>query len=274
MADWEDDDWEADGPINLPGGGDGGDKESWSDEEGHDAHLVAEEVPPPVQPAKPNTPKPKTKLELKIEEREAREREEAERKKEILAAAEAKEKAARSAAGADLSPELADKIRRQALEEASDFDAARDAFGEGQTPKARPAPAAAPGDTIEAADPKTDKDFERLASKINEKLAKYEGKKGHMVCLKALIRSCTANMSSDDCKDLSSTLAVISNDKLKADRDKDKSKVKKNKAKAKFNEQADRVRSDHDAMIDGFGDGGVSGWSGGGGGRDDDYDFM
>ncbi len=193
---------------------------------------MAEEVPPPVQPAKPNTPKPKTKLELKIEEREAREREEAERKKEILAAAEAKEKAARSAAGADLSPELADKIRRQALEEASDFDAARDAFGEGQTPKARPAPAAAPGDTIEAADPKTDKDFERLASKINEKLAKYEGKKGHMVCLKALIRSCTANMSSDDCKDLSSTLAVISNDKLKADRDKDKSKVKKNKARA------------------------------------------
>ena len=86
-----------------------------------------------------------------------------------------------------------------------------------------PLPSRSPGPSIEdmVLDPaKTDKDFEALAGKINQHLVQFEGRRGHLVMMKALMRAATASMSSDDCKDLSSHLTVIHNDKVKADREK------------------------------------------------------
>ena len=51
------------------------------------------------------------------------------------------------------------------------------------------------------------------------------GTKGHLACLKALLRLATKDMSTDDAKSLTSFISVISNNKLAADRDKDKQKV-------------------------------------------------
>ena len=47
-----------------------------------------------------------------------------------------------------------------------------------------------------------------------------------MALLKALLRASTANMSTDDAKELSGAVSVIYNDKVKADREKDKGKKK------------------------------------------------
>ena len=113
-------------------------------------------------------------------------------------------------------------------------------------------------------------DFEMLAAKMAEKLNMYEGKPGFMVTLKGILRSVTPHLSTEECKDLSSFVTVISNDKIKADRDKDK-KPKKKTAKGKISVGAGKA-TDMDAF-GGMGGGG-SGWGGGGGGRDDDFDFM
>jgi hypothetical protein len=85
-----------------------------------------------------------------------------------------------------------------------------------------------------------------------------------MACLKALLRECTVNMSVDDCKDLASTVSVISNDKLKAERDKDKKKTKGKKGKL-------NIAASKASDMDDIGGGGGPGWTGGGGVGDDDY---
>lgn len=99
---------------------------------------------------------------------------------------------------------------------------------------------------------------------------------GHVVCLKALLRLATSNMDTDQCKDLSSFVSVLSNDKIKAERDKDKNKPKGKKgwgAKGKLGAAAANKGDDFDDIgLDN--NSGGRGWSGGGGGRDDDYDFM
>lgn len=261
----DDDDWEkADLSIDKKE-----EKEVWSDEEGHDAHLKEEVVVKPAEPTKPAAPKPKSKLEQKIEEREKREAAEAE-KREAIAGGVPPE-ALRADGSVD--EVLAEKIRRQKLEEASDMAAAAETFASPKpdAPAVRPQPRN-PDDTVGNADPKTDKEFEHLAKLMNDKLSQYQGKKGHLVCLKALLRAATEKMSTEDTKALSSFVSVISNDKLAADRNKDKAKVKASKAKSKYADRAAAARSDHD--LDDIGGGGGSGWSGGGGGRDDDYDFM
>ena len=111
---------------------------------------------------------------------------------------------------------------------------------------------------------------------ISTKLAPFEGTKGHMLAIKAIVRAAAANMSTEEAKDLSSMVSVMYNDKVKADRDKDK---KKPKGKAGWGAKNSKVaglaagnRDDND--LDDIGSGGGVGWSGGGGGRDDDYDFM
>ena len=84
-------------------------------------------------------------------------------------------------------------------------------------------------------EPKSDADFEKLAALVQKKLAPYEGTKGHLACLKALLRAATDNMSVEDTKDLNSFVSVISNAKLAAERDKDKGKKTKSKGKGKLN---------------------------------------
>jgi len=277
----EDDDWEADGideKLKLDVGKKG-DDEAWSDEEGHDAHKQ-EDPAPVVAPPKKAPPKEKSHLEKKIEERERREKEEAERK--ALMRKDMGE--ASLQIGDDVDEATAEKLRRRHEEEAADLDNAIDLMGAVPTappkapaqPAVRPQPKAAEG-TFEAFEPVTDADFDQLAKMISVKLATFEGTKGHMKCLKSIVRAAAEKMSTEDAKDLSSMVSVVYNDKVKADRDKDKKG--KPKGKAGWGAKNSKVaglgagnRDDHD--LDDIGSGGGAGWGGGGGGRDDDYDFM
>jgi len=260
---WEDDDWDADDmddKLKLDMDDKKKDEEVWSDEEGHDMTKSVEETKKPIPVPTPAPPKPKTGLELKIEQREKREKEEAERKAAAAKAVEAE----LNLEGMDAA--TADKVRRQKLEEQADLDAAIDSFGPGGASKPPPGRQPAPGSLDEFA-PKTDADFEKLADMMNQKLMPHQDTKGHMVALKALLRAACSNMSTDDCKDLSSFVAVLSNDKIKADREKDKKGKSKGKAKGKINIAASKA-ADND--MDDIGRGG------GGGGRvfhDDNDDF-
>lgn len=193
-------------------------------------------------PTAPKPKKEKSAFEKKLEERERREAEEAARKAELR-----QQMASAGADGEDedeseLDDATAERVRQRKLQEATALDAALDTFGLSaprppQPPPAAPKPAAAKkpapvemalsaDEVAKAAEARGDAklaaagsiedfkaakeaDFEMLGSLINKKLAQYEGTRGHLVCLKALLKAATSNMSPDDTKDLSSFLSVI-----------------------------------------------------------------
>jgi hypothetical protein len=162
--DSDDDDWEG-ADLKLPQDS-APPADAWSDEEGHDAHKQPDPIAVP-QAAAPAPPKPKTGLALKIEEREKREREEAERKAALRA-----EMGAVDVSTEGLDAKTAEKVKKKALEEAADLDAAIDAFGV-DAPRKPATPAAADG-AFESFAAATDADFQKLATMINTKLAQYE----------------------------------------------------------------------------------------------------
>lgn len=265
----DDDDWEKSDPSLDKGKAE---KEEWSDEEGHDAHKQpdAAVVAAAAPAAPPAPPKPKTGLALKIEQREAREREEAERREEL------RKKMMGDAAPVEVTDDMdeatKEKVMRKNQEEAADLDNAIDAFGLDDSKKREAVAAPSGGGEFEALELKKEADFQELAELVNKKLLPHEGTKGHVACVKALLKLLTKEMSVDETKDVSSTLSVIQNAKLQAERDKDKAKKNVKKAKGKFSAAADKARAND---LDGFGEiGEGGGWSGGGGGRNDDYDFM
>jgi len=246
MGDWDDDDWEA------PSVGGKGEAEEWSDEEGHEAHK--EETPAIIerQPKKPEKPKEKTLLELKIEEREAREKEVA----ATMPAQPAEVGAAFDDIG-ELEEPAAPAAGKQGLR---NFDDDLDEF-KADAPPVQTTDRAARLPSSDGFVPKTDADFETLAKMMYQQLAPYEGKKGFTTALKSLLRSASSNMSTDDCKELSSFVSVLSNDKIKADREKDQ-KGKKKKVKGKLN-----IAAGKDVDADGGGGGGGRGF------HDDNDDF-
>ena len=277
--DWEDDDWEADGideKLKLPQGKD----EEWSDEEGHEAHLKPD--PAELTKNQPTAPKPKkekSEFEKKLEARELREAEEAARKAEMRQQMASASVADDDDEGGELDDANLERVRQQKLQKELALDAALDTFGlsapTGKPPPPKPKAAAAPkkappvdmalssaevnkaaegrGDaklnaagTIEAFKAAKDAEFEMLGAMINKKLTEYEGTKGHLVCLKALLKASTSNMSPDDTKELSTFLSVVYNDKLKAEREKDKKKAG-GKKKGKLNISAGKMQ-DGDGM--------------------------
>ncbi|EOD04464.1 hypothetical protein EMIHUDRAFT_250544 [Emiliania huxleyi CCMP1516] len=213
---WDDseDDWEA-ADLSLPQKGEE-DKAEWSDEEAHD--------PDKAEPAS------------------------------VPAEEAARMAALRERAGVstEIDPSLTGEARERALrklqQEASDFDNAAAAFGldmaeTSPSEAVRPAPKV--GDLGADFVAKSDKDYEKLAESLAERLRPYEGKTGHMSVLKCLLRKAAAGM-------------------VKADRDKDK-KGKKTKGKIKI-----AMGKDVDNDFGGLeGDGGGGGWR-----ANDDFDFM
>ena len=88
------------------------------------------------------------------------------------------------------------------------------------------------GGDIEEFVAKKDADFEKLAGLIGTQIQKYDGKRGQLVLLKALLKQSTAALSTDDTKELNVLMGTIFNDKLKAEREKDKGKPKKGAKKS------------------------------------------
>ena len=152
----------------------------------------------------------------------------------------------------NLDPATREKLRRKKMEEDAELDIAMDAFGMGgvatEAEKPRPSAPVSVVGGIEGFAAASDADFEKLADLMVQKLSAYEGTKGHMVCVKALLRGVTNNMDPESIKELEKVLSVVSNDKLKAEREKDKKKVK-GKAKGKLNIAASKA-SDVDGGYD------------------------
>lgn len=181
-----------------------------------------EEEEPAAVASAPSVPRPAKKKTLK---EKLREREEAEQRKAVERAAK-------------VDP-LADKLNKQRLVEQSDFAAAKDTFG-----------GADAGDSaLDSFLPKTEADFIEYAGMVAAKLTNYDNSAYYKVLLKEVLRKATENLSSEETKQISTSMTVLVNEKQKEEKAKqgDKKK-KKNQKKA--------VVMDRDDEYEMFGPGG------------------
>ena len=65
-------------------------------------------------------------------------------------------------------------------------------------------------------DERDDQFATKLAGLIGTQIQKYDGKRGQLVLLKALLKQSTANLSTDEAKELNTLMGTIFNDKSKA----------------------------------------------------------
>lgn len=239
MAD-DDDDWDADDfapPVvgaAVP--------QTWSDEE----EEVKKDEPPAAaaasaapKPAVEQPLRPKQLAKAKLAEREAKERQMQEARAKAAAAA-AKSAVAfgddrgllDGARGASQEPEedaLAEKLRLRKLQEDADFENAQGLFD-----MSRPKKAAVPSDaTLDAFVARTADDGEQLADRMAQKLLQFENTPFYVAMLKSLVKHASANLSADDVKELSTSVQVLANDKLKAERERQKGKKKPTAASKK-----------------------------------------
>lgn len=147
-----------------------------------------------------------------------------------------------------LSDPLAEKLRQQRLVEEADYQHTTELFG-GKSSGGR---------SLEDFIPKSEMDFLEYAELLAQKLTPFEKSFHYMTLLRALMRHSVANLNASAAKEVASSMTVIANEKLKAERDATAGK-KKSGAKKK---QLIVDKPDDDGL------GGVS--------YDavDDYDFM
>ncbi|KAG0591137.1 hypothetical protein M758_1G149800 [Ceratodon purpureus] len=159
-----------------------------------------------------------------------------------------KEKVKKVEDDAPLSDPLAEKLRQQRLVEEADYQHTSELFGGKQRG----------GRSLEGFIPKSEDDFLEYAELLAQKLRPFEKSFHYKTLLKALMRHSVASLNASDAKEVSSSMTVIANEKLKAEKDATAGK-KKTGAKKK---QLIVDKPDDDGL------GGVS--------YDavDDYDFM
>jgi len=205
MASWDDEDFEEqlDKKIITPGtdkweGEDedsDGLKDNWDDEDEEE-----DDKPKPQVEVKQ---KKKKTLQEKIKEREEKKRLEALEREEERKRIEEENK--------ELSPEeaLAAKIEAQRLQEESDLQLAREAFGVTDQPP--------PGTkTIDNFVPTSKEDFDELRSMLVKKLSAHESKKDYPLFLENMFRELCTGIEPDDIKKISSALTSLATEKQKA----------------------------------------------------------
>lgn len=211
MASWEDEEFDADSGFDKPVNpvvsdkwegedeDEDGLKDNWDDEDEED-----DEKPKPV--ATETKQKKKKTLQDKIKEKEEKKRQEQLEKEEERKRLEAEQ--------AELSPEdqLAEKIKNQRLQEESDLELAREAFGIADVPAA-PIPGLKTIDNFTVVDKA---DFEEFNKMLVKKLSSFESNKDYPNFLENLFRDCCAGLEPDDVKRISSTLTAVAMEKQKA----------------------------------------------------------
>ena len=215
---WDDSDeeWEApDLGVTPPPGGPA--QDAWSDEETEEDRQAAKaRVEEKIKGTAhiPEKPKELTPLEKAIAEREAREIAEAQAAKEAKKKKLAAKLKADQAASA-LEQELADGDGGFRGQDDDDFewDGGRGNYMNEDIPADNLPSLQKTGGEIDNFAPKTVSEFEKLASLIGAKIKPFQGKPGHMALMKRLIKEATDEMSTDDCKELSTSLATIFNNK-------------------------------------------------------------
>ncbi|XP_065672480.1 eukaryotic translation initiation factor 3 subunit J isoform X2 [Hydra vulgaris] len=166
-------------------------KDNWDDEDKEKEKKT--EVPVTV-------PKKKKPLAEKIKEKEEK------RKQELLAKQKELEAMAESNKELSAEEQLSERIKNQRLQEESDLELAKEAFGVSDIPGVK---------TIDNFDPTTKDEFNELSTMIVKKFSKYEDKSEYPVFLETLFRDCCAGVDVEDIKRISNSLSIVATEKLK-----------------------------------------------------------
>lgn len=227
--DWESEDFVPPAPIiarEQP-------KSQWDDEDAAEEDDVKEswedeEKPNPI-PVKPPAPQKLKKAEKKVEAVESKKEEP---KQPLTPEEEAANK-------------LEEKLRQQRLVEESDYQATTELFGKRNGDR-----------SLDSFIPKSESDFNDYAELLAQKLRPYEKSFHYLTMLKALMRHAMVSLKAADAKEVASSVSVIANEKLKAE--KEATGKKKTGTKKK---QLLVDKPDEDTVIAAYDD-------------VDDYDFM
>lgn len=221
-----DDDWESEDFVPPPPSiAREQPKSQWDDEDVPEEEDVKEswedeEKPKPVKPPAPQ--KAKAGKKVLVEET-----------KKILTPEE------------EAASKLEEKLRQQRLVEESDYQSTTELFGKRD------------GDhSLDDFIPKSESDFNEYAELLAQKLRPYEKSFHYLTLLKALMRHAMTSLKAADAKEVASSVSVIANEKLKAE----KETTGKKKAGAK-KKQLHVDKPDEDSVINAYDD-------------VDDYDFM
>ncbi|MCO5593667.1 hypothetical protein L7F22_047683 [Adiantum nelumboides] len=190
-----DDDWESEDFVPLPptiareqpksqwddedAGEEEDVKESWEDEE--------KPKPKPVKPSAPQKPKAEKKAES------------VETKKEPNKPLTPEEEAA---------SQLEEKLRQQRLVEESDYQSTTELFGKRNGDR-----------TLDTFIPKSESDFIDYAELLAQKLRPFEKSFHYLTMLKALMRHAMTSLKAADAKEVATSVSVIANEKLKAEKE-------------------------------------------------------
>ncbi|XP_034047640.1 eukaryotic translation initiation factor 3 subunit J-B [Thalassophryne amazonica] len=213
MADWDADSFEPEEPIKkavVLDKWEGEDeeedvKDNWDDEEEEEEENKVEEK---KTEAKVSV---KKKLSEKIKEKENLQR----KKQQEMKEQENKDKQT------ELSPEeqLAEKLRVKKLQEDSDLELAKDAFGVGS-------PSNSVGG-IDAMCPSSREDFTEFEKLLKEKICQFEKSVHYSSFLESLFRELCISLEIDDLKKISNSLSVLLSEKQKQEKQNKGKKKKK-----------------------------------------------
>jgi len=207
MASWDDEDYE---PVDASAAVTAADKWDGEDEDDDDCkdNWDDEDEETPKSDVPKSQPKKKKTLAEKIAEKEEKKRQEAIERQQQLEAER------------DETPEeeLERKMREQRLQEESDLELAKEAFGVVDV---------LPGvKTIDNFMPSNKEEFTELSNMIVQKLAKLEVRMEYASFLETLVRDCCAGCEAEEIKKISNTLNLLVQEKQKLNKAKDKGKKK------------------------------------------------
>jgi len=201
MASWDSEDFDVD--TNEPAVVGVSDKWEGEDEDDDiaDSWDALDEDEDKEKPKTTTQPKKKKTLDEKIKEREEK------RRLEKLAREE--ERKREEEANRELTPEeqMAEKLRQQRLQEESDLELAKEAFGITED---------MPGvKTIDKFVPDNREEFNELSQMLVTKLQDLENKSEYPGFLETLFRDCCASVDAETIKKIASTLNVLASEKQK-----------------------------------------------------------
>jgi len=110
-----------------------------------------------------------------------------------------------------LADPLAEKLRQQRLVEESDYQHTTELFGAQKS--------SGGGRTLDDFIPKSEDDFLEYAELLAQKLRPFEKSFHYMTLLRALMRHAVSSLKAADAKEVASSMTVIANEKLKAEKD-------------------------------------------------------
>ncbi|CAL1603787.1 unnamed protein product [Knipowitschia caucasica] len=210
MADWDADSFEAEEPIKKApvldkweGEDEDEDvKDNWDDEEEEEKKLEEKKT---VKASE------KKKLSEKIKERENRLRKKQQEEEEEL-----------SKSQAELTPEelIAEKLRVQKLQEESDLELAKDAFGVSTSN-------CVAGTGIDAMSPSSKEDFTEFEKHLKDKISQFEKSVHYSSFLDSLFRELCISLEVEDLKKISNSLAALLSEKQKQEKQNKGKKKKK-----------------------------------------------